>query len=198
MKLKTTKLLLLFSLLNVLVISCSKDGESPEPVEEVIEEVEVLLPTCVDYSVADEDDLFSYWDLFVNDVICSRGGPDYGSLNTSVNLSFEVQTEEQFASGNGGPDHAGYSTFAGYCNPERVFISVTRDYWEDYTELQKLWLMYHEFGHDVYRYEHSTNPDDIMWPSVTRSDLTMNDFIEAKNRMFRRDFDGIKYISCPD
>ena len=42
--------------------------------------------------------------------------------------------------------------------------------------------MYHEFGHDVYRYEHSTDPDDIMYPSVSQSDVRMNDFILAKNR----------------
>lgn len=197
MKLKFAKLFLLLASINLIIFSCSKKNE-PEIEVIVEEEEEELLPTCVDYDAADEDDLYSYWDLFVADVLCTRGGPDYGALNTNVSLSFEIQTQEQIATGNGGPDHAGYSTFAGYCSASNVFISVTRDYWEDYTELQKLWLMYHEFGHDVYRYEHSTNPDDIMWPSVTRSDLKMNDFIEAKNRFFRRDFDGIKYINCPN
>lgn len=184
-------------LLGLVIVSCSKDTPEPEVILEE-EEEEALLPTCVDYSLADEDDLYTYWNLFVEDVKCSRGGPDYGTLNKQVLLSFEVQSEEEFASGNGGPDHAGYSTFAGYCNPEKVVISVTRQYWEDYTELQKLWLMYHEFGHDVYRYEHSTNRDDIMYPSVAGGDIRMNDFISAKNRFLRRDFDGIKYIPCPD
>lgn len=179
----------------VFLASCSKDSAAPEEVV-VEEEEEALLPTCVDYNLADEDDLYTYWNLFVEDVLCTRGGPNYGTLNTSVNLRFEIQTPEQFASGNGGPSHAGYSTFAGFCNNESVVISVTRDYWEDYTELQKLWLMYHEFGHDVYRYEHSTDPDDIMYPSVSQSDVRMNDFILAKNRFFRRDFENIKYIYC--
>jgi len=58
--------------------------------------------------------------------------------------------------------------------------------------------MYHEFGHDVYKYEHSTNPSDIMWPSITRSDTKINDFIRAKERFLRRSFDGIAYIQCPD
>ena len=26
---------------------------------------------------------------------------------------------------------------------------------------KRLWIMYHEFGHDVYKYEHSTDPADI-------------------------------------
>ena len=57
--------------------------------------------------------------------------------------------------------------------------------------------MYHEFGHDVYKYEHSSDPDDIMFPSSTRSDITINKFIEAKDRMFKKSFPGIKYIQCP-
>ena len=63
--------------------------------------------------------------------------------------------------------------------------------------LQRLWIMYHEFGHDVYKYEHSSSPADIMYPSSTRSDIDINGFIEAKDRMFKRSFPGIKYISCP-
>ena len=58
--------------------------------------------------------------------------------------------------------------------------------------------MYHEFGHDVYKYEHSSLPTDIMYPSVSRSDITMNDFIKAKEKLLKRDFEGIKYISCPE
>ena len=57
--------------------------------------------------------------------------------------------------------------------------------------------MYHEFGHDVYKYEHSNDPADIMYPSSTRSDIDLNDFIEAKDRMLKRSFPGIRYISCP-
>ena len=57
--------------------------------------------------------------------------------------------------------------------------------------------MYHEFGHDVYKYEHSSSPADIMYPSSTRSDIDINGFIDAKDRMFKRSFPGIKYISCP-
>lgn len=175
-------------------VSCSKTEEEPEEEEEEI--VEAQLPSCVDYNSVNQDDLTTYWNLFVEDVKCTRGGPDYGSLNEQVLVRFVFQTPEQLASGVT-PDHAGFSTFIGYCNNTVVDISVIRDYWEDYTEIQQLWLMYHEFGHDVYRYEHSTDPDDIMWPSVPRSDVKINDFIEAKNRFFKRDFDGVSYIQCP-
>jgi len=185
----------IYLLLVNFIWQCSSGREDAfEEVEAEIEEAQ--LPSCVDYESVDQDDLSTYWNLFVEDVICSRGGPDYGTLNEQVLVRFVVQTPEQLASGVT-PDHAGFSTFIGYCNNSVVDISVIRDYWEDYSAVQQLWLMYHEFGHDVYRYEHSSDPADIMWPSVPRSDVRINDFIQAKNRFFRRDFDGVSYIQCP-
>jgi hypothetical protein len=184
-----------FLLLVLFLIKCSSEDTLEEVVIEE-ETQEAQLSSCVDYTNVDDKDLMSYWNLFVEDVKCSRGGPDYGEINTSVNLKFDIQTPEEFASGVS-PDHAGYSTFAGYCNRERVVIGVILNFWEDYSEIQQLWLMYHEFGHDVYKYEHSLNRLDIMYPSIPRGDIKINDFIEAKNRFLRRDFPGITYIQCP-
>ena len=189
------KNLLLLGLLGFMVIGCAKE-ESKEEEQEIIEE-EPQLASCVDYTDVDDQDLMSYWNLFVADVKCSRGGPDYGASHTAVSIRFVVQTPQQQASGVT-PDHAGFSTYNGYCFSDIVDIGVIKDYWEDYTPVQQLWLMYHEFGHDVYKYEHSTNPSDIMWPSITRSDTKINDFIRAKERFLRRSFDGIAYIQCPD
>jgi len=189
------KKLLLLGLLGLMVIGCAKE-ESKEEEQEIIEE-EPQLASCVDYTDVDDQDLMSYWNLFVADVKCSRGGPDYGASHTAVSIRFVIQTPQQQASGVT-PDHAGFSTYNGYCFSDIVDIGVIKDYWEDYTPVQQLWLMYHEFGHDVYKYEHSTNPSDIMWPSITRSDTKINDFIRAKERFLRRSFDGIAYIQCPD
>ena len=55
--------------------------------------------------------------------------------------------------------------------------------------------MYHEFGHDVLRYAHSSNPDDIMHPSSPFAN-TYNGFIESKNRFFEKKFDGLRYLDC--
>lgn len=187
--------LLLLGLLGLLFMGCAKE-ESKEEEQEIIEE-EPQLASCVDYTDVDDQDLMTYWNLFVADVKCSRGGPDYGASHTAVSIRFVVQTPQQQASGVT-PDHAGFSTYNGYCFSDIVDIGVIKDYWEDYTPVQQLWLMYHEFGHDVYKYEHSSNPSDIMWPSITRSDTKINDFIRAKERFLRRSFDGIAYIQCPD
>jgi len=183
-----------FLIIVLLLVKCSSEDTIEILVEE--ETVEPQLYSCVDYTNVDDKDLMSYWNLFVEDVKCSRGGPDYGEINTLVDLKFDIQTPEEFASGVS-PDHAGYSTFAGYCNRERVMIGVILNFWEDYSEIQQLWLMYHEFGHDVYKYEHSQNRTDIMYPSIPRGDTRINDFIEAKDRFLRRDFPGITYIKCP-
>lgn len=190
---KTFKFQLMLLFLTI-VVSCEK--EAPVIEEEVVFEEEQL-SSCVEYASANKDDLYSFWNLFVADIICSRGGPDYGELNTTVNLGFVVPSEAEVTSGIT-PDHAGYSTFSGYCNSSKVYIRVIKDYWEDYTEIQQLWLMYHEFGHDVYKYEHSTNPEDIMYPSIPRSDVNLNDFIRAKTKLFSRNFEGVSYIQCPD
>ena len=174
---------------------CSKREKYVNTLLEGLEEEEEQLESCVDYTSVDPNKLESYWDLFVEDVKCSRGGPNYDEINKTVTLYFIFPTAETLASGVT-VDHAGYSTYAGYCNSEAVNIGVIEDYWIDYTEIQKLWLMYHEFVHDVYRYRHSTDPTDIMYPSVARSDVKINDFIRAKERFLKRSFDGIEYINC--
>jgi hypothetical protein len=191
-------ILLIISCLGVL--SCSKSGLDNE--NEVVEEVFEQIFSCVSYDDlldqknTDMDDLMQYWTKFVDDVKCSRGGPDYGERNPYLNIFFEYRSAAQIASGVS-PDHIAYSTFTGYCNDTRVNVGVLYNEWAEKNLLQRLWIMYHEFGHDVYKYEHSLDPADIMYPASTRSDIDINDFIEAKDRMFRKSFPGIKYISCP-
>ena len=194
------KRFILLSLIITLFISaCSKSDDSQE---EVIIDEFVQIYSCVSYDDlldpknTNQDDLMQYWNKFVEDVKCSRGGPDYSERNPSLNIFFEYRSAAQIAAGVT-PDHIAYSTFSGYCNDSRVNVGVLYKEWTEKNLLQRLWIMYHEFGHDVYKYEHSNDPADIMYPSSSRSDIDLNDFIEAKDRMLKRSFTGIKYISCP-
>ena len=193
------RFILSFLIISVLVNACSKSDDTE--IVEVIDEIEQIF-SCVSYDNlldpqnTDQDDLMQYWIKFVNDVKCTRGGPDYSERNPSLNIFFEYRSAAQIAAGVT-PDHIAYSTFSGYCNDSRVNVGVLYNEWTEKNLLQRLWIMYHEFGHDVYKYEHSSSPADIMYPSSTRSDINVNDFIEAKDRMFKRSFVGIKYISCP-
>ena len=184
-----------------MILACSKSDDSGAEIEIIEEEIEQIF-SCVSYDKqldpqnTNQDDLMQYWYKFVDDVKCTRGGPDYGERNPSPNIFFEYRTVAQIASGVT-PDHIAYSTFSGYCNDSAVNVGVLYNEWTEKNLLQRLWIMYHEFGHDVYKYEHSTDRADIMFPASTRGDININDFIEAKDRMFKRSFPGIKYIPCP-
>ena len=195
------KKFLLIILFSFVLITCSKSNEL-EQVEEVVEEEFIQDYSCVNYDdlmnpqTTDRDDLLQYWNKFVDDVKCTSGGPDFAERTKFLKIFFEYTDITQTISGIT-PNHLAYSSFVGYCNDERVNIGVLYDGWSDLNLIQRLWVMYHEFGHDVFKYEHSTDPADIMYPSSTRSDIDLNDFIRAKDRMFKRSFPGIRYISCP-
>ena len=195
------KKITLFTFFILLFVTCTKSDNSESEIEIVEKEIEQIY-SCVSYANlldpqnTNQDNLMQYWYKFVDDVKCTRGGPDYGERNTSLNIFFEYRSVAQIASGVT-PDHIAYSTFSGFCNDNRVNVGVLYNEWTEKNLLQRLWIMYHEFGHDVYKYEHSTDPADIMYPASTRGDININDFIEAKDRMFKRSFPGIKYIPCP-
>ena len=61
------------------LINCSTEENSEIIVEE--EEEEVQLYSCVDYTKVDNSNLMSYWNIFVEDVKCSRGGPSKSTNN---------------------------------------------------------------------------------------------------------------------
>ena len=190
-------LYIFYSLLFIIVFSCSKKN--------ILEEEIVVEPTlfsCVSYDTlldpltTKDDDLMQYWDIFVADVLCTKGAPDYGQQNTVVNIFFEYESDAAIAAGVT-QSHIAYSSFDGYCNSAKVNVGVDWRSWTEMSLLKRLWVMYHEFGHDVYRYEHSPDPADIMYYSCTTGFIKINDFIEAKDRFIKRDFPGISYISCP-
>ena len=185
------------SLIFILVFSCSKNQIEEE---EIV--VEPTLFSCVTYNTlldplnTKDDDLMQYWNKFVADVLCTKGAPNYGQQNTVVNLFFEFESDASIAAGVT-QDHIAYSSFDGYCNSSKVNVGVDWRSWTERSLLKRLWIMYHEFGHDVYRYEHSPDPADIMYYSSTPGFIKINDFIEAKDRLIKRDFPGISYIECP-
>ena len=117
-----------------------------------------------------------YWDKFVADVLCTKGAPDYGQQNTVVNIFFEYESDAAIAAGVT-QSHIAYSRFDGYCNSSKVNVGVDWRSWTEMSLLKRLWVMYHEFGHDVYRYEHSPDPADIMYYSINQGFIKIIDFI---------------------
>ena len=124
--------------------------------------------SCVNYDKLadpnfDSDNLYAFWDIFVADAKCSMSSnPDFDKLNTDVHIFYEYESDALFASGEV-LDYGAYA--ASSCNDSRVRVGIAFRYWNDINIWQKLGLMYHEFGHDVLRYGHSSNPEDIMHAS---------------------------------
>ena len=176
----------------ILLVSCSKNSLTYEEIPEEI------FYSCADYSRVtnpnfDTDDLYAFWDIFVEDAKCSMlGSPDYDKLNTDVDIYYEFESDALFTSGQV-LDYGAYA--ASSCDDSRVRVGIAFRYWSDINIWEKLGLMYHEFGHDVLRFGHSSNPDDIMHPSSPFPN-TYNGFIESKNRFFEKKFEGLRYLDC--
>ena len=191
------KLKFLFFLFFCLFFSCSRS--------DIIEQnlySEKRLESCVSYDKlldvkSDRYDLMAYWDKFIEDAKCSMiSRPDFSLTNSSVNIFFEYETENQITSGS--PilqDYWGYAE--GICNDSVVNIGIAWSYWTNATVIEKLALMYHEFGHDVLNLGHGSNTNDIMHPMILGTqESTYNEFIIAKDRLFEKKFDGLNYINC--
>ena len=163
--------------------------------EDIVPEV---LYSCANYDKLtnpnfDVDDLYAFWDIFVEDAKCSMlGSPDYDKLNTDVDIYYEFESDALFSSGQV-LDYGAYAATS--CDDSRVRVGIAFRYWSDINIWEKLGLMYHEFGHDVLRFGHSSNTDDIMHPSSPFPN-TYNGFIESKNRFFEKKFEGLRYLDC--
>ena len=172
----------LIVLFYILLVSCSKNSLTYEEIPEEI------FYSCADYSRVtnpnfDTDDLYAFWDIFVEDAKCSMlGSPDYDKLNTDVDIYYEFESDALFTSGQV-LDYGAYAATS--CDDSRVRVGIAFRYWSEINIWEKLGLMYHEFGHDVLRFGHSSNPDDIMHPSSPFPN-TYNGFIESKNRFFEK------------
>ena len=81
------------------------------------------------------------------------------------------------------------------CIDSEVLITIRTSFWENAQINQRLWVMYHELGHDVLGLEHNNNHGDIMQKGNSGvRDLSIEFFIEKKNLMFN-DINQI-YTDC--
>ena len=184
-------------LLFFIFFSCSKSD-----IIDLNQITEIRLESCVSYDnlldlESDKYDLMAYWEKFVEDAKCSMiSKPDFSLTNKSVNVFFEYETENQITSGSPiSQEYWGYAE--GICNDSAVNIGIAWSYWTNATVIEKLALMYHEFGHDVLNLGHGSNINDIMHPMILGTqESTYNEFIIAKDRFFEKKFDGLNYINC--
>ena len=179
----------------IFFLACSKSD-----IINLNQHTEKRLESCVSYDnlldiKSDKYDLMAYWDKFVEDARCSMtGNPDFSKTNSSINIFFEYESDNQITSGLTS-EYWGYAI--GACNDSVVNIGILWSYWTNATVIEKLALMYHEFGHDVLNLDHGSNPNDIMHPMILgTNEATYNEFIIAEDRFFKKKYDNISYIKC--
>ena len=81
----------------------------------------------------------------------------------------------------------------GRCDDERVEIAFERTTWDYLSNMDKLRVMYHELGHDIFNLDHSDHGPAIMNYS---GNISAREFLSLKDKMFRgiatdgREFSG--------
>ena len=67
---------------------------------------------------------------------------------------------------------------------EQVYVEVDWNYWNKLTQLERLFLMYHEFGHAYFELWH--NDVQIMKPamSLIKPNLSWNNWLDWRKEMF--------------
>lgn len=124
----------------ILLVSCSKNSLTRE---EIPKEV---FYSCADYSRVtnpnfDIDDLYTFWDIFLEDAKCSMPGSlDYDKLNTDVDIYYEFESDALLTSGQV-LDYGAYA--ASVCEDSRVKVGIAFTYWSRINIWEKLGLMYH-------------------------------------------------------
>ena len=105
----------------ILLVSCSKNSLTYEEIPEEI------FYSCADYSRVtnpnfDTDDLYAFWNIFVEDAKCSMlGNPDYDKLNTDVDIYYEFESDALFTSGQV-LDYGAYAATS--CDDSRVRVGI--------------------------------------------------------------------------
>ena len=117
-----------------LLVACSKNSLEYEEIPET------LLFSCIDYSKVtdpnfDSDDLYAFWNIFVEDAKCSMSNnPDYDKLNSVVDIFYEYESAALTASGEvlhsgiiEDDNNNGCSPYCGtmYCVPTDECVTVT-------------------------------------------------------------------------
>ena len=113
-----------------------------------------------DYSSVDSNDLETYLHVFVRDAIVNGQdldlsvdtGATYGSYFENGVQRFVGQNSLSFINYPRGRENIGASSF-GSRRPGYA-ITVNRSLWDGFSEIKKRTIMYHEFGHALFLFDH--------------------------------------------
>ena len=79
-------------------------------------------------------------------------------------------------------DKGTIATALGMNNDEKIEIVVNPDVWKGYSNAKRLYILYHELGHDVFNLNHG-NGGKMMY-NYADKDVTWKDFVEDRTTMF--------------
>lgn len=125
------------------------------------------------------DDLNIYLTKFFRDL-------EYYGINSTKPSKIQLRMSYLDKSYNTSDAHA---ISLGLGDDSKIEIYINYSSWTNLTRPQKYLLMYHELGHDVLNLDHTvlkaSGELEIMNPILYRFDnISMDDFIEASQRMF--------------
>ncbi len=133
---------------------------------------------CI-YEGAQVGALSSYLDIYIEDLI--RYNSQYG--NQVRDWIYAPQNTIKFNLGGTLPLLTN-AVALGSCNDNLVQIHISRSHWAGLQPSERLWLMYHELGHDIHNIQHSTG---IMANGNLPIDgKTAERFIEARDEHFAK------------
>lgn len=125
------------------------------------------------------DNYQTYLDAFINE-----------ALLYNIDLSYVLEGEVTFYEDES--PVAGWACWAwGRGRDSVLHVGINPDmfYDETVTDYGRMWLMYHEFGHDIFNYRHRDPPvednGDMMNPASKR-DSSLEEFMVVADKMFER------------
>ena len=142
-----------------------------------------ITPKCAaDFSTITEDSTpLDFVGFFLDDLYYETG-QDYRYLFPSA----EITGGERYRI-NSNTTYSGAGYAIGTCyNPTSIHLFISTPRWEQHNLTQKFWLMYHEMGHNVFKYFHTRRNDHIMVlnPLPRVANKTVEDFKRARTEMF--------------
>lgn len=167
----SSSFILLSFLIFLLINNCSKEEINSE--ETLIESRNRII------SQIEYNDYQSYLTAFVDE-----------SALYGIDIKYVYDGEVTFYEGDSPVD--GWACWAwGRDRDEVLHIGINPEmfYDETVTDHGRMWLMYHEFGHDIFNYRHTDPPaennGDMMNPASKR-DSNKDEFMIVAEKMFKK------------
>jgi hypothetical protein len=94
----------------------------------------------------------------------------------------QIDINQQISSKFSPLDKGTIAVTLGMNNDEKIEIVVNPDEWKNYSNAKRLYVLYHELGHDIFNLNHG-NGGKMMY-NYADKDVTWKDFVDDRKTMF--------------